>query len=79
MFKRILTAMVGIPVAFFLVTKGGLLFAIAVLILSLAAWMEYARMTGCKDVHTYKLTSFLPSMLLVSAVGAGKFEYLMPM
>lgn len=78
MFKRILTAMVGIPVAFFLVTKGGLLFAIAVLILSLAAWMEYARMTGCKDVHTYKLTSFLPSMLLVSAAGAGKFEYLMP-
>lgn len=78
MFKRILTAMVGIPVAFFLVTKGGLFFAVGVFILAAAAWMEYARMTGSKGVNSYKLTSFLPAMLLVALAGAGKSEYFMP-
>jgi phosphatidate cytidylyltransferase len=76
--KRILTAIVGIPVAIFLVTRGGLFFAGAVFILALAAWREYARMAGAKDIHTYKLTSFFPSMLLVAAAGSGKPEYFMP-
>ena len=78
MLKRILTALVGIPVAVFLVTRGGLFFAAAVFILALAAWREYDRMAGAKNVHTYKLTSFLPSMLLVAAAGSGKQEYFMP-
>lgn len=78
MFKRILTAIVGIPVAVFLVSKGGLFFAAAVFILALAAWREYARMAAAKDVHTYILTSFLPSMLLVCAAGFGKSGYFMP-
>ncbi len=78
MFKRILTAMVGIPVAVFLVTKGGIFFAAAVFILAMAAWREYARMAATKRVNTYKLTSFLPSMLLVGAAGIGKSDYFMP-
>ena len=64
MLKRIVTAIVGIPIAVFLVTKGGLFFAAAVFILAAAAWREYARMAGSKDVHTYMLTSLIPSMLL---------------
>ena len=78
MFKRILTGIIGIPVAVFLVRRGGLFFAAAVFILALIAWREYARMADAKDVHTYNLTSFLPSMLLVAAAGAGKTEYFMP-
>lgn len=78
MFKRILTAIVGIPVAVFLVTRGGLFFAAAVFILALAAWREYARMAAAKEVNTYKLTSFFPSMLLVTVAGAGNTEYIMP-
>ena len=78
MLKRILTALVGIPVAVFLVTRGGLFFAAAVFILALAAWREYDRMAGAKNVHTYKLTSLLPSMLLVAAAGYGKPEYFLP-
>ena len=78
MFKRILTGIIGIPVAVFLVRRGGLFFAAAVFILALVAWREYARMADAKDVHTYKLTSFLPSMLLVAAAGAGEKEYFMP-
>ena len=78
MFKRILTGIIGIPVAVFLVRRGGLFFAAAVFILALIAWREYARMADAKDVHTYNLTSFLPSMLLVAAAGAGETEYFMP-
>ena len=78
MFKRILTGIIGIPVAVFLVRRGGLFFAAAVIILALIAWREYARMADAKDVHTYNLTSFLPSMLLVAAAGAGETEYFMP-
>lgn len=78
MLKRILTALVGIPAAVLFVTKGGLVFAAAVFILALAAWREYARMASVKDVHTYVLTSFLPSMLLVCAAGFGKDGYFMP-
>ena len=78
MFKRILTGIIGIPVAVFLVRRGGLFFAAAVFILALSAWREYARMADAKDVHTYNLTSFLPSMLLVAAAGAGETEYFMP-
>lgn len=79
MFKRILTAIVGIPVAVFLVTHGGMMFAAAIFILALAAWREYARMAAAKEVHTYWLTSFLPSMLLVVAAGMGHPEYFMPL
>lgn len=78
MLKRILTAIVGIPVAVFLVSAGGLFFAAAVFILAAAAWCEYARMAAAKDVHTYKLTSFLSSMLLVAAAGSGYPVYFMP-
>ena len=78
MLKRILTGIIGIPVAVFLVRRGGLFFAAAVFILALIAWREYARMADAKDVHTYNLTSFLPSMLLVAAAGAGETEYFMP-
>jgi CDP-diglyceride synthetase len=78
LFKRILTAIVGIPIAVFLVTRGGIFFTAAVFILTLVAWTEYARMAAAKNVNTYKLTSFLPSLLTVVAAGVGKEEYLMP-
>lgn len=78
MFKRILTAIVGIPVAVFLVTQGGKLFSVAVFVLAAAAWREYARMTATKKINCYIITSFLPSMLLVLAAGMGKSEWFMP-
>ena len=78
MAKRILTAIVGIPVAVFLVTGGGLPFSAAILALAFAAWREYARMAAAKGVNTYKVTSFLPSMLLVIFAGAGRSEWFLP-
>ncbi len=78
MFKRIATAIVGIPVAVFLVTCGGTPFIAAVTILMLAAWREYARMAAAKGFQTYIATSCLPSLLLMIAAGAGKTEYFVP-
>jgi phosphatidate cytidylyltransferase len=78
LFKRILTGIVGIPVAVLLVTRGGLLFAAAVFILALAAWRELAGMAGTKGIHIYKITSFIPTMLLVIAAGMGHSELFLP-
>lgn len=65
MFKRILTALVGIPIAVFLVTAGGFYFSAAVFVLTLVAWREYAKMVVSRDVRLYKLTSLLPALLLI--------------
>ena len=48
MLTRILTALVGIPVAAFVVTKGGLLFLAAVIFLTLVGWKELADMGATK-------------------------------
>lgn len=78
MIKRVLTACVGIPVAVFLVTQGGILFSAAIFFLSATAWQEYARMASSKGVKCYKATSFLPSMLLVTAAGIHRYDWFMP-
>lgn len=78
MFKRILTALVGIPIAVFLVTAGGFYFSAAVFVLTLVAWREYAKMVVSRDVRLYKLTSLLPALLLIFAAGRGNAEWFLP-
>lgn len=78
MFTRIMTGLAGIPIAVFLVTEGGLWLAAAILILTLAAWREYARMAAAEQIHVYRLTSLLPSLLMVGAAGAGRPDLLLP-
>lgn len=78
MFKRILTALVGIPIAVFLVTAGGFYFSAAVFVLTLVAWREYAKMVVSRDVRLYKLTSLLPALLLIFAASRGKAEWFLP-
>lgn len=75
MLTRILTALVGIPVAAFVVTKGGLLFLAAVLFLTLVGWKELADMGATKKAHLFKASSGLASVLLVLSLGLG-FEQL---
>ena len=78
MFKRIVTALVGIPAAVLLVMAGGVYFSAAVLILAFVAWREYANMAVSKGISLYKLTSLLPSLLLVLASARGETEWLLP-
>ena len=78
MLTRIITGIVGIPIAVFLVTRGGACFAAAILLLTLVAWKEYARMTGARQIYTYRLTSLLPALLLAGAGGSGRPDLLLP-
>ena len=72
MLTRILTALVGIPIAILVVTRGGMLFAAAILFLALVAWHEIAAMAGTKDIHVYPCSSGVAVFLLVLAGGWAK-------
>ena len=67
MFKRTLTAIVGIPIAFFLIRAGGLLFTLAVAILAFVGWYEFRQMMLTKGYKVYYLTSCLAVLSLIIA------------
>ena len=59
---RILTAIVGIALAIFIINYGGLVFIVALTVLALVAWMELARMFRKAGV---KICTSLGSVLIV--------------
>lgn len=54
MLKRIITGIVGIPVVALAISKGGDVFALLVLALSLGAFYELKNLFAKKDIHIYK-------------------------
>lgn len=48
--KRILTALVGIPIAVYIISSGGWLFALTVTLLAILAWHEYYSMFKHKQI-----------------------------
>jgi len=78
MLTRILTALVGIPVAALVVTKGGWLFLAAVLFLALVGWKELADMAATKDIHVFKASSGLATALLILALGCNYEQLTLP-
>lgn len=48
---RILTAVIGIPVAIYIINYGTWLFAAAVALLAVVAWHEFAKMMYAKDIN----------------------------
>ena len=64
MLTRIITGLVGIAAAIGIITKGGVVFSGAVLLLSLIGWHEYHKMAASKGYHVYPLTSGLGSALI---------------
>ncbi len=78
MLTRIITAVICIPIAIFIVTQGGWLFGAAVLFLALVAWHEIASMAAGQDIHVYHLTSGLPVFLLVLAGCARQTRLFLP-
>lgn len=67
MFKRTLTAIVAIPIAFFLIRAGGLFFTLAVAILAFVGWYEFRQMMLTKGYKVYYLTSCLAVLSLIIA------------
>mgnify|MGYP000015464288 FL=1 len=73
MLTRIITGLVGIAAAIAIITKGGLAFSAAVLLLSAVGWYEYHKMAASKGYHVYPLTSGLGSLLLVGMAALGYY------
>jgi phosphatidate cytidylyltransferase len=76
--KRIITALIGIPVAIYVVTRGGWIFVAAVAILAVVAWHEFARMAAKRGQNLYIVTSALPVLLLQIAAGAARPDLFLP-
>ena len=73
MLTRIITGVVGIAAAVGIITKGGLVFAAAVFLLSAIGWYEYHKMAASKGYHVYPLTSGLGSLLIVAMAALGYY------
>ena len=71
MLTRIITGLVGIAAAIAIITKGGVVFSGAVLLLALIGWHEYHKMAASKGYHVYPLTSGLGSLLMVGMAALG--------
>ncbi len=69
MLTRIITGVIGIAVAAFIITKGGGLFSIAVLALSIIGWYEFKQLAASKGYHVYYMTSGLPVVLMTASAG----------
>ena len=70
MFTRIITGVVGIALAAFVIQTGGALFAGFALVLSVLAWFEYARAFHRKGNNLTFLTGILGLILLWGLVRA---------
>ncbi|MCD7974626.1 MAG: phosphatidate cytidylyltransferase [Phascolarctobacterium sp.] len=69
MLTRIITGVTGIAAAAVIITKGGELFSIAVIVLSIIGWYEFRQLAASKGYHVYYMTSGLPVVLITSAAG----------
>ena len=66
--KRILTAVVGLPVVIGLIHAGGAVFLAGVVFLALAALRELNKMAAAKSLSVYFFTGALPAVFLCAAV-----------
>lgn len=73
MLTRIITGVLGIAAAVAIITKGGWVFALAVLLLSAVGWHEYHNMAASKGLNVYYLTSGLGAFLLTAIPVGGYY------
>jgi len=78
MFKRIATAIIGIPIAAFIVSRGGGLFTAAILFLALVAFRELKNMAATQGNIIYCATSGTCIALLILAAGFDMAWLLLP-
>lgn len=64
MFKRVLTAILGIPIVFFVVVKGGSLFNLLAFVIAITAFYEYSRITKLKDKFILISAYFLAGLII---------------
>lgn len=72
--KRIATALVGIPVAVYVINYGQWLFGITVSFLALAAWHEYCVMVGRGGHYPSRLLGFIGVALVLGCAWIGNSQ-----
>lgn len=71
---RILTAVVGIPIAMYVINYGKWLFTAAILILTLIAWHEFSTMLQNKDIKVFYSLGFLANILILGCAWLGNSQ-----
>jgi len=69
--RRVLTAVIGIPIAIYIINYGEWLFAAAILILTLLAWHEFYIMLQNKNIRIFYNLGFLANLLILGCAWLG--------
>ncbi|HEY3425677.1 MAG TPA: phosphatidate cytidylyltransferase [Negativicutes bacterium] len=72
--KRLLTAIIGIPVAVYIINYGQGLFVVAVTLLNLLAWHEYCGMLRKKDIKVSYRLGILGNIILLGCAWWGNSQ-----
>jgi len=72
--KRILTAIIGILAALYIVNFGQWLFAAAIIILALAAWLELSNMLRNKDIKVSNIVGIIAILVLLGCALYGNSQ-----
>ncbi|XEQ92799.1 hypothetical protein SCACP_16500 [Sporomusa carbonis] len=73
---RILTAVIGIPVAIYIINYGAWVFAVAVVLLALIAWHEFYKMMQFKDIRVHYSTGLIGIILALGCTWLGNAQEL---
>lgn len=74
--KRILTALIGIPIAAYVINYGEWLFAAMILMLTLLAWHEFYTMLQNKNINIYYSLGFLLNTVIAGCAWLGNSQEL---
>ena len=76
--QRIITAIIAIPIALFLIRMGGVFYAVGVIILSYVGWRELRNMLVGAGDKIYAVTGCLPVIALVIAAAISGEKTILP-
>ena len=72
--KRILTAVIGMPIAVYVINYGEWLFATAILILTILAWREFYAILKNKDIKIFYNLGILINIIILGCAWLGNSQ-----
>jgi len=73
---RVLTAVIGIPIAVYIINNGSWLFAASIIILALIAWHEFFKMMQAKEINIQYSSGFIGIVLATACAWLGNAQEL---
>jgi len=72
--KRVLTAVIGIPIAAYIINYGEWIFALAILILTLLAWHEFCKMLQNKQIKVFYSFGMIVNVCILGCAWLGNAQ-----